>query len=113
MTTANFAAIDLGAESGRCMLGRFDGHALRLEEVYRFPNIPVRVLDSLHWDPLRLFVEIKHGLSRALSLSKGAHQAGQPLSGIGIDTWGVDFALLGHDDELLGNPFHYRDQRTE
>jgi rhamnulokinase len=105
--TANFAAIDLGAESGRCMLGRFDGHALRLEEVYRFPNIPVRVLDSLHWDPLRLFAEIKHGLELC------ARQADQPLSGIGIDTWGVDFALLGHDDELLGNPFHYRDRRTE
>jgi rhamnulokinase len=89
------------------MLGRFDGQTLKLEEVYRFPNIPVRVLDSLHWDPLRLFAEIKHGLELC------ARQTGQPLSGIGIDTWGVDFALLGRDDELLGNPFHYRDRRTE
>jgi len=90
------------------MLGRFDGRrTLQLEEVYRFPNLPARVLDSLHWDPLRLFNEIKHGLALC------ARQAGGALSGIGIDTWGVDFALLGDDDELLGNPFHYRDRRTE
>ncbi|MBM4424610.1 MAG: rhamnulokinase [Chloroflexi bacterium] len=103
----HLAAIDLGAESGRVMLAAFDGRALRLEEIYRFPNVPVRVLRSLHWDPLRLFAEIKHGLGLC------AKQAGQTLSGIGIDTWGVDFALLGRDDELVGNPFHYRDRRTE
>lgn len=103
----NLAAIDLGAESGRVMLAAFDGHRLRLEEAYRFPNVPVRVLDSLHWDPLRLFAEIKHGLGQC------AKRVGHSLSGIGIDTWGVDFALLGRDDELLVNPFHYRDRRTE
>ena len=104
--TMNFAAIDLGAESGRVMSGAFDGRSLRLEEAYRFSNVPVRVLDSLHWDPLRLFAEIKHGLG----LCAGA--PGRPLAGVGIDAWGVDFALLGRDDELLGNPFHYRDRRT-
>jgi rhamnulokinase len=103
----NLAAIDLGAESGRVMLAALDGRTLRLEEIYRFPNVPVRVLGSLHWDPLRLFAEIKHGLGLC------AKRAGHTLSGIGIDTWGVDFALLGRDDELVGNPFHYRDRRTE
>jgi len=103
----NLAAIDLGAESGRVILAALDGHRLRLEEVYRFPNVPVRVLDSLHWDPLRLFAEMKHGLGLC------AKRAGHALSGIGVDTWGVDFALLGRDDELVGNPFHYRDRRTE
>ena len=103
----NLAAIDLGAESGRLMMAALDGRTLRLEEIYRFPNVPVRVLDSLHWDPLRLFAEIKHGLGLC------AKRAGDTLSGIGIDAWGVDFALVGRDDELVGNPFHYRDRRTE
>ena len=104
--TLNFAAIDLGAESGRATWAAFDGRTLRLEEAYRFPNGPVQVLDSLYWDPLRLFAEIKHGLEACARLSSRA------ISGIGLDTWGVDFALLGRDDELLGNPFHYRDRRT-
>jgi rhamnulokinase len=104
--TLNLAAIDLGAESGRVMRAAFDGRRVRLEEVYRFPNGPVRVVDSLHWDPLRLFAELKHGLRAC------AQQAGRSLDGIGLDAWGVDFALLGRDDELLSNPFHYRDRRT-
>ena len=104
--TLNFVALDLGAESGRAMLASFDGRTLRLEEVHRFPNGGVRVLDSLHWNPLRLFADIKHGLEAC------AQKAGRAVSGLGLDTWGVDFALLGRDDELLGNPFHYRDRRT-
>ena len=104
--TLNFVALDLGAESGRAMLAAFDGRTLRLEEVHRFPNGGVRVLDSLHWNPLRLFADIKHGLEAC------AQKAGRAVSGLGLDTWGVDFALLGRDDELLGNPFHYRDRRT-
>lgn len=105
--TLNFAAVDLGAESGRVILAKFDGRTVRLNETYRFSNRPVRVLDSLHWDPLRLFAEIKAGLQACAS------HPGEPLDGIGLDTWGVDFALLGRDDRLLGNPFHYRDPRTE
>ena len=58
--TANFAGVDLGAESGRCMLGRFDGERVQLEEVHRFANTPVRISTGLHWDALRLFHEIKH-----------------------------------------------------
>lgn len=105
MATLNLAAVDLGAESGRVMRAAFDGRRLSLEEVHRFPNVPVRVLDSLHWDPLWLFSEIKRGLA--------ACARDTSLAGVGLDTWGVDFALLGRNDKLLGNPYHYRDQRTD
>lgn len=105
-TTQNFLAFDLGAESGRGVMGCFDGGQLALEEIHRFPNGGVRVLDSLHWDVLRLWSEIKIAL-----LICG--QKGTDLSGIGIDTWGVDFALLGKGDVLLGFPYHYRDSRTD
>lgn len=103
----NFIAFDLGAESGRAMLAVFDGERLALREVLRFPNVPVRVLHSLHWDVLRLFDDIKRGLAHAAREHRG------DVASIGLDTWGVDFALLGRDDELLGNPFHYRDARTD
>jgi rhamnulokinase len=105
--TVNFLAFDLGAESGRGVLGRFDGDRLALSEVHRFPNGPVRILDSLHWDVLRLFQEIKGSLGRCVQ------EHGPDLAGIGLDTWGVDFALLGRDNVLLGNPYHYRDHRTD
>ena len=104
--TANFAGVDLGAESGRCMLGRFDGERVQLEEVHRFANTPVRIFTGLHWDALRLFHEIKHGLGEC------GRQSGAALAGIGVDTWGVDCALLGNDGALLGNPVCYRDART-
>ncbi len=105
--TVNFLAFDLGAESGRGVLGRFDGDCLALSEVRRFPNGPVRLLDSLHWDVLRLFQEIKGSLGRCVQ------EHGSDLAGIGLDTWGVDFALLDRDDVLIGNPYYYRDRRTE
>ena len=101
-----FLAFDLGAESGRGVLGHFDGEKLKLEELHRFPNGGIRVLDSLHWDVLRLWNEIKAALSICSHRNIG-------LSGIGIDTWGVDFALLGRSDVLLGFPYHYRDSRTD
>lgn len=101
-----FLAFDLGAESGRGVLGHFNGERLNLEELHRFPNGGVRVLDSLHWDVLRLWNEIKTTLSICA-------QKGTNLSGIGIDTWGVDFALLDRGDVLLGFPYHYRDSRTD
>ena len=101
-----FLAFDLGAESGRGVLGHFDGERLTLEELHRFPNGGIRVLDSLHWDVLRLWNEIKATLSICSQRNIG-------LSGIGIDTWGVDFALLGRSDVLLGFPYHYRDSRTD
>jgi len=99
-------AFDLGAESGRGVLGRFDGGRLELEVIHRFPNGPVRTLESLHWDVLRLYSEMLATLRRC-----GADQGG--IESLGVDTWGVDFALLGRGDTLLGNPRHYRDPHTE
>ncbi len=102
-----FLAVDLGASNGRLVLGRFDGAALRLEEAHRFENGPVRVGRGMFWDVLRHWHEILIGLSRA------RQQAGVPLESIGVDTWGVDYALLAGDDLLLANPRHYRDPRTD
>jgi rhamnulokinase len=102
-----FLAIDLGAESGRATLGALEGGRLELAEVHRFPNGPVSLPGGLHWDVLRLWVEIKNGVAAAWS------QAGADLCSLGLDTWGVDFALLDRRGELLGNPYHYRDSRTD
>ncbi|APW61745.1 rhamnulokinase [Paludisphaera borealis] len=105
-TTTDYLALDLGAESGRGMLGRFDGERLGLEEMHRFPNGPVQMLDTLYWDLPRLFDEMKTAIGKTAAV-KGS------LDGIGVDTWGVDFGLVGRNDTLLGNPVHYRDARTE
>ena len=99
-------ALDLGAESGRGLLGRFDGQYLALEETHRFSNGPVRMLDTLYWDLPRLFDEIKTAVGKAAFADGG-------LDSIGIDTWGVDFGLIGQGEILLGNPVHYRDARTD
>jgi rhamnulokinase len=104
---AKFLAFDLGAESGRAVVGHLDDKRLHLEEIHRFPNGPVRVLDSLHWDVLRLWNEIQHGLGLAASAY------GSQLRSVGLDAWGVDFGLLAADGTLLGNPTHYRDSRTD
>jgi rhamnulokinase len=104
---SKFLAFDLGAESGRAVVGHLRDDRLRLKEIHRFPNGPVQVLDSLHWDVLRLWSEIKHGLALA------AQAYGDDLVSVGLDTWGVDFGLLAADDSLLGNPYHYRDSRTD
>src|SRR4051794_33840638 len=104
--TSDYLALDLGAESGRGLLGQFDGERLTLGEVHRFPNGPVRMLDTLHWDVPRLFAEMKAALGKAASGHPG-------LDGVGVDTWGVDFGLVGRGETLLGNPVHYRDRRTE
>jgi rhamnulokinase len=105
--TANYLAFDLGAESGRAIIGKFDGERLQLDVIHRFANGPVPVLGNLYWDVLRLFGEMRQGLALA------GRQADGALDGIGLDTWGVDFALLGRDDSLLANPRHYRDPRTD
>jgi rhamnulokinase len=99
-------AFDLGAESGRGILGLFDGGRLRLEVVHRFGNGPVRTLDTMHWDVLHLYSEILTGLRKCA----GEHGL---LDSVGVDTWGVDFAFLGRNGTLLGNPRHYRDPHTE
>ncbi len=105
MSELLFAAVDLGAESGRTIAGRFDGEKLRLEVAHRFSNTPTRAGGTFYWDILRLWSDIQIGLSAIAPLGE--------LSGIGVDTWGVDFGLLDKDDQLLGNPVHYRDARND
>ncbi|MEW6045326.1 MAG: rhamnulokinase family protein [Bacillota bacterium] len=105
--TLGMVAFDLGAESGRAVLGRFDGRRLTVEEVHRFPNEPVQAAGHLYWDFLRLFAEMKRGLGAA----RRAH--GAALGAIGVDAWGVDFALFTADGELVANPYHYRDPHTK
>ena len=105
--TRDYLAFDLGAESGRAVLGRFDGSQLVLEELHRFPNGPVTFRGTMHWDVLRMFEELRAGLAKAHSATDGQ------LSGVGVDTWGVDFALLDDTGQLVGNPVHYRDKRTD
>ncbi len=104
---ATYLAVDLGASSGRVMAGAWDGARFALRELHRFPNEPVRLQGHLHWDVLRLWHEIKIGLARY------AAEAAGPPAGIGVDTWGVDFGLLDGAGRLLGNPYHYRDARTD
>lgn len=100
--TAQVLAVDLGAESGRVLRISFAGGRLTSEDLHRFPNNPVHAGDTLYWDVLRLWYEIQHGL--ALGLDGAAS--------VGVDTWGVDFALLDGDGRLVSNPVHYRDART-
>src|SRR5258708_5013050 len=101
-----FLAFDFGAESGRAMQGMLADGRFQLEEIHRFPNQPVRLPTGLYWDTLRLFHEIRQGLAIA------GRQRKLKLSGIGVDTWGVDCALLGPDGALVDNPRHYRDSRN-
>lgn len=106
MTMRNYLAVDLGAESGRTIIGSLSDNKLTLSETHRFPNVPVRLNDGLHWDILHLWNEIKSGV--AASVKGGAR-----FESMGLDTWGVDFALLDKNNSLLSNPFHYRDGRTD
>lgn len=99
-----YLAFDLGAESGRAVLGRVHAGVIATQEILRFPNEPVKYGGSLHWDAPRLWLEMRKALGKV---------EGVQLGGIGVDTWGVDYALLGERGELLQNPFHYRDKRTD
>jgi rhamnulokinase len=99
------AAVDLGASSGRVMVGRVAPNELELTEVHRFPNLPVRLPDGLHWDILRLYGDVLTGLREAARAADG-------LVSIGVDSWGVDHGLLDGAGSLLGDPYHYRDDRT-
>ncbi|MGA3056924.1 MAG: rhamnulokinase family protein [Candidatus Limnocylindrales bacterium] len=117
--TRDFLAIDLGASSGRVLAGRWDGARFDLAEVHRFANEPVSQMGRLHWDALAIWSEIKRGLARyaagqrvGTSIGGGAAERPGELAGLGLDTWGVDFALLDRAGNLLGNPYHYRDRRT-
>lgn len=99
-------AFDLGAESGRAVLGRLSDEGLTWEEVHRFPNQGVRVFDHLYWDVLRLYDEIKSGIGKAARVAP-------QLASLGIDSWAVDFGLIGRSGQLLGGVHHYRDPRTD
>jgi rhamnulokinase len=103
-TPTRHLAIDLGAESGRVMVGAFDGERVRLHEAHRFPNVPLRIGDELQWNLPDIKQEIISGIRKSLS-------PGQPDS-IGIDAWGCDYALFQENGAIMGTPFHYRDART-
>ena len=106
MATKVYLAVDLGAESGRVMAGLWNGKKLRLEEIHRFPNGAVALGESIRWDVLRLWGEIQNGLALA------GKKFGKRIVSVGCDTWGVDFVLLNKQEEILGQPYHYRDART-
>jgi rhamnulokinase len=104
VTGGSVAAVDLGASSGRVMLGQVGPNALELHSVARFPNHPVRTLDGLHWNILELYRNALVGLQAAVREAPG-------LASVGIDSWAVDYALV-RGERMLGTPFHYRDDRT-
>jgi len=103
----HYVAVDLGAETGRVVVGSIAAGGVDLREVHRFANRPVRTPDGLHWNVLQLFDEILAGIERALTTTRGE------IVSIGVDSWGVDYGLFDEGGRLLGNPYHYRDARTD
>jgi sugar (pentulose or hexulose) kinase len=103
MTSKRVVALDVGGESGRSLVASFDGNQLQVEEVYRFPNVAVLAGGTLYWDALRIWHDLQQGIKAA----------GAEVASIGLDTWGVDFALLDRAGNLIGNPIHYRDHSWE
>ncbi len=106
-TPVDFVAVDMGSSNVRLFLCRWNGVRFWLEEVHRFDNAPVELMDSLYWDMLRIWSEIKIGLARCAAESKFS------LTSIGVESWGIDFGLLDAAGELLNHPHCYRDRRTE
>lgn len=107
MAGKTYLAVDLGAESGRVMGGQFDGQKISLQQFHRFGNGPVNLGGTLRWNLVSLWTEIQNGLREAASELRGSAVS------VGVDTWGVDFVLLNKHDELLGQPWNYRDSRTD
>ena len=107
MAKLKMLAIDLGASSGRGIVGSFDGKKLEIVENHRFPNEPVMTNGNFSWDILRIFHEIK------ASISKCALSEDKDIKSIGIDTWGVDYGFIDKKGALMANPYHYRDLRTD
>ncbi|MEX0886197.1 MAG: rhamnulokinase family protein [Phycisphaeraceae bacterium] len=108
MPTKAYLAFDLGAESGRAMLAHIDGQRVELTEVHRFPNTPQRLPSGYHWNLLELWANLVTGLKRGAEI---ARERGLSLVSLGVDTWGVDFALVGQSGQLLHLPHAYRDER--
>lgn len=106
MVSKKYIAVDMGAESGRVMLGSIEGGRLRLEEMHRFATGATPGADGLHWNFERLFGEIKSGIKKAVA------NAGGMIESIAVDSWGVDYGMLDKDGKLLYDPYHYRDSRT-
>ena len=102
-----YLAIDIGASSGRVIAGLYDGKRLTLEELHRFPNAPLEVNGTFRWEIERLFTDIKEGIRR------GCERYGDAVVSAGVDTWGVDYALLDEAGQLVDQPFAYRDDRTQ
>ncbi len=102
-----YLAVDLGAESGRVMAGLLSDGKIQLEEVYRFSNGPIAIDGTLRWDVLNLWKEIQIGLTQAASTY------GESIVSVGVDTWGVDYVLMSSESEIICQPYHYRDSRTE
>ncbi|MGL6194840.1 MAG: rhamnulokinase, partial [Thermoguttaceae bacterium] len=110
MSQKTYLAVDIGASSGRHILGHFDGSRLTLEEVYRFENGPTDLAGSLYWNLPGLWSHVKAGITAAKARGAVGHS---DITSVGVDTWGVDYALLGRGDVILGNPYAYRDGRTD
>ena len=108
MTKQAYAAFDLGAESGRAMLGVLDNKLLDLQAVHRFANRPQYLPSGYHWNVQSLWANIVEGLGHCTAAAKKQNMA---IESIGVDTWGVDFALISRSGQLLGLPFTYRDAR--
>jgi len=106
MKTNSFLAFDLGATSGRTILGRVENNRLFTKELTRFSNNMIQIGDHLHWNIYSLFENLKAGLI-------AASKEGVKITSIGIDTWGVDFVMLAEDGTILGAPYAYRDPQNE
>ena len=104
---ASYVGVDLGAESGRVLLGELEGDRFSVREVHRFANVPVRLPDGLHWDILHIYRQVLEGVSKALRAASGE------VRSLGVDSWAVDYGLLDSRCALISNPYHYRDARTE
>ena len=106
MAELKMLAIDLGASSGRGIVGSFDGEKLTLRENHRFSNDPMYVNGRFTWDILRIYFEIKNSITKTII-------DGDDIASMGIDTWGVDYGMIDKNGRLMANPIHYRDARTE
>lgn len=106
MSGSHYIACDLGAESGRMILGRLADGRVTLEEIHRFPNGAIRIAGSLRWDVLRIFDELKTGLRKVAA-------KGVPVRSLSVDSWGIDYVLTGAGQPMLSLPYAYRDARTD